>query len=93
MYGLSNKIVDEIVNIKKKYKVEVLIFGSRARGDYQENSDIDIAIKTNVNKETKYKIIDDFDKIDIIYKIDLVFIQNINNKEFLKSILMEGKEI
>ena len=91
MYGLSNKIVDEIVNIKKKYKVEVLIFGSRARGDYQANSDI--AIKTNVNKETKYKIIDDFDKIDIIYKIDLVFIQNINNKEFLKSILMEGKEI
>lgn len=93
MYGLSNKIVEEIVNIKKKYKVEVLIFGSRARGDYKANSDIDIAVKTNVDKETKYKIIDDFDKLDIIYKIDLVFIQNVNNKDFIKSILREGKEI
>lgn len=93
MYGLSDKIVKDIVNIKQKYEVEVLIFGSRARGDYKTNSDIDIAIKTNVDKETKYKIINDFDKLDIIYKIDLVFIQNINNKDFLKSILKEGKEV
>ena len=93
MYGLSDKIVKDIVNIKQKYEVEVLIFGSIARGDYKTNSDIDIAIKTNVDKETKYKIINDFDKLDIIYKIDLVFIQNINNKDFLKSILKEGKEV
>lgn len=93
MYGLSNKIIKEIINIRQKYGVEVLIFGSRARGDYKSSSDIDIAIKTKVDRETKYGIMNDFDKLDIIYKIDLVFIQNVNNNEFLESIIKEGKEI
>lgn len=93
MYGLSNKIIEEIVNIRQRYGVEVLIFGSRARGDYKSNSDIDIAIKTNVDKVTKYKIMDDFDKLDIIYILDLVFMQNVKNKEFLEAIIKEGKEI
>ena len=36
---------------------------------------------------------DEFDKIDLAYKIDLVFIQNISNKEFLETIEKEGKAI
>ena len=93
MYGLSNKLLDEIKYIKNKTNKKLLIFGSRARGDYKENSDIDIAIIDNVSQKEKYEIMDEFDKIDSELKIDLVFIQNIENEMFLDSIKREGKEL
>lgn len=91
--GLSSEIISEIKRIQQEYNIEILIFGSRARGDNKINSDIDIAIKTRVDRNKKYKIMDEFDKIDLAYKIDLVFIQNISNKEFLETIEKEGKAI
>lgn len=94
MYGLSNELIEKIKKIRKNYNVKMYIFGSRARGDYKYNSDIDIAIidyKISVDK--KYQIMNEFDKIDSQYKIDVIFIQNIKNKEFLNSIKEEGKEI
>ena len=58
-FGLKESILENISNILKKYKeVEsAKIFGSRARGDYKNTSDIDIAlfgndkIKENILKE------------------------------------------
>ena len=35
----------------------------------------------------------DFDLIDTVYKIDLVFMQDIQNNQFLETIRKEGKEI
>ena len=42
MYGLNDKIITEIKKIQENNKVRMLLFGSRARGNYKENSDIDI---------------------------------------------------
>ena len=42
--GLKRALVDEMVALAKQYGVEKLIlFGSRARGDYRDKSDIDLA--------------------------------------------------
>lgn len=89
MYGLSNEIYEKIINIIRKYNYEFILFGSRARGDYKTNSDIDIAIK-EVRKEDIYKIQNDFDLLDIPYTFDLVFIKADTNKELLISIKSEG---
>lgn len=90
-YGLSEKIVNQINDIIKKYEqYNFKLFGSRARGDYKKTSDIDIAIFENVDKKDEYRIRDDFDKLDIIYKIDLVFITDKIKKEFLESIKKDG---
>lgn len=90
-YGLSEKIVNQINDIIKKYEqYNFKLFGSRARGDYKKTSDIDIAIFENINKKDEYRIRDDFDKLDIIYKIDLVFITDKIEKEFLESIKKDG---
>jgi len=44
-YGLREQVLDEIKELAKKYDIEqVILFGSRARGDYQERSDIDLAV-------------------------------------------------
>ena len=90
-FGLTEKVYNDIKNIieeNSKYKFK--IFGSRAKGTYRNNSDIDIAIFQDVNKEDEYKIRNEIDKLDIIYKIDLVFINSKTKKELLESISEEG---
>lgn len=88
--GLSNEIIKSIKDIVRKYNYEFKIFGSRARGNYKYNSDIDIAIFENVCEEDEYKIKNDFDLLDIPYMIDLVFINKNTKKELLNSIKEEG---
>ena len=83
-FGLSDDIYEKIKKIADKYnKYKFKIFGSRARGDYRSNSDIDIAIEGNI-------IVNEFDMIDMVYTMDIVFIEDITKKEFLDSILKEG---
>ena len=51
-FGLSDDIYEKIKKIADKYnKYKFKIFGSRARGDYRSNSDIDIAIEGNIDKK------------------------------------------
>ena len=54
---------------------------------------IDIAIFENVSKEDEYKIRNEFDLLDIVYKIDLVFINKKTKPEFLSEINKEGVNI
>lgn len=90
-YGLSDEIYNKIKEIVKKYSnYQFNIFGSRARGDYKANSDIDIAIMDFVNDVEKFKIKNEFDLLDIPYTIDLIFTQDITKKEFLDSIKKES---
>lgn len=91
MYGLSNEIIEKIRTVGKNNNIKIMIFGSRAKGNYKENSDIDIAIIEEVSESKKYKIMDEIDQINCEYKIDIVFIQNIKNEKFLNSIKQEGK--
>ena len=93
-FGLSEEVLEQIkriVNENPKYKFK--IFGSRAKNTYRKTSDIDIAVFENVNKEDEYKIRNEFDLLDIVYKIDLVFISKNTKPEFLTEIKKEGVEI
>lgn len=76
--------------IEKYNKYTFKIFGSRARGDYKKESDIDLAIIDDVDAKTKFNIMNDFDMIDIPYQIDLVFVIDVQKKEFLNSIERDG---
>ena len=43
--GIREQVIKEIIDFAKKYDVEkVLLFGSRARGDFKRTSDIDLAV-------------------------------------------------
>ena len=62
-FGLSEDTyikLKEVVNKYSNYKFK--IFGSRARGDYKNNSDIDIAIEGNVDRKEKF--VTEFDKLE-----------------------------
>lgn len=52
MFGLSNEVIKDISDVLKKHPNidKVLIFGSRAKGNYTEGSDIDLALIGRVFK-------------------------------------------
>ena len=92
-FGLSEKIYEEIKNVVNKYnKYQFKIFGSRARGDYKDNSDIDIAILGDVNEGDEYLILNELDLINMPYTIDVVFMKKIEKQSLIDSILKEGVE-
>ena len=42
--GIREKVLEEICALAEKYRLDrVILFGSRARGDYKKTSDIDLA--------------------------------------------------
>ena len=75
MYGLSDELINKIRKISTENDIKLYIFGSRARGDYRANSDIDIAVMDSISTEKKYKIsIEDvyeiINKMSVNYKLD-----------------------
>ena len=41
--GIKEQVIQEIIQLAKENQVEkVILFGSRARGDFKERSDIDL---------------------------------------------------
>ena len=59
-FGLSKDIYNKIKNVVLKYSsYEFKIYGSRARGDFKKESDVDIAVFGNINEEDKMKILYD----------------------------------
>lgn len=43
--GIKTEVIEEICQIAKKYHMQkVILFGSRARGDFHRASDIDLAV-------------------------------------------------
>lgn len=93
MYGLSKEIIETLKIIEKNNNIKIYIFGSRARGDYKEYSNIDLCITEEIDQKKRYKIMDDVDKIMTHHKIDLIFIQDVKNEEFIKNIYKDKREI
>lgn len=96
-FGLEEKVINDIVNILKKYEeVEsAKIFGSRARGDYRKASDIDIALfGDNLTHSINTKIFYEIDDLYLPYKIDLINFNSISPENTIRdNILKEGVEI
>lgn len=93
-FGLTERELDEIKIIYHLFpEIEkIIIFGSRARGDFRRTSDIDIALIGNVEK-TIYKIRDYFDESRIIYTVDVVDFSKIESSTFKEDIEKEGIEL
>ena len=90
MYGLSDELINKIRKISTENDIKLYIFGSRARGDYKNNSDLDIAIKGELDDKKQYEILSLFDLLDIPYMLDIIFINKIKKKELLESIKRDG---
>ncbi len=73
--GLSPRDINTIHSILSKYSLikTVLLFGSRAKGNYKQGSDIDLAIMNEgLEVTTIQKIIADFEDSTLPYFTDIV---------------------
>ncbi len=96
MIGLTQKELEILKNVFKKFDdiKEVILFGSRALGTHKTASDIDLAIKGNVDINTlsklKYTLEED---TNLPYFFDVVIYDNLDNLELKKHIDGFGKVI
>jgi uncharacterized protein len=93
--GLSKDERDRITSIFSGYdQIEkVLLYGSRAKGNYQAASDIDLTlIGNNINQTLKQKIEFDLDDLLLPYKFDISIYHKISNPDFKRHIDTFGME-
>lgn len=73
---------------------EVILFGSRARGEHRSNSDIDLAIQTNNATYSKQNLIEnEITEMSTYLKLDIVFVDRLTKKGLINNIKREGKII
>ena len=97
VYGIYDKSFNLILKcIKDTGQVKkIILFGSRAMGNYKKGSDIDIAIQgDNVDYNTITEINTTLNqKLEIPYHVDIVYYNQINNIELKKHIDTFGKTL
>ena len=94
LFGLETTVLDLIVRtISKNEKVKkVILFGSRAKGNYKIGSDIDLALfSQNLDHDELLKINVEVSGLLLPYKIDILDFNKITNKELKEHILKIGK--
>ncbi len=89
--GLKQQTIEEIVSLAREYEIEkVILFGSRARGDYRRTSDIDLAIKGG---NTVRFALDVEEVVMTLLKFDIVDLDGAVQEELRQSIMEEGVAI
>ena len=94
--GLKDRQIKNIKQVFSKYNHvdEVVIYGSRALGNYRKASDIDLAVKGgNLNSTDEMRITFDLDDLMLPYKFDITIYNHINNQELRHHIDQFGKII
>ena len=84
------RIYQSIADLGKQFKADkIVLFGSRARGDNRERSDIDIAV-FGVSKEKQPAFIQAVGSLPTLLDFDIVFITDNTNEALMKDISQDG---
>lgn len=87
--GIRPEVVRELRNLAKSCGVkQVILFGSRARGDYSQTSDIDLAVSGG---DVVRFSLDVEEEISTLLFFDVVNLDGPVQEELLASIYREGK--
>jgi predicted nucleotidyltransferase len=86
--GIKPIVLDEINSLANQYHVKkVILFGSRARGDFKRTSDIDIAVEGG---DFVRFALDVDEETSTLLKFDIVDLSRDIQQELRKSIETEG---
>lgn len=94
-FGLAKNTVDAIVVVFEEHpKIDkAFIFGSRAKGNYRNDSDIDIAVKgQDLNYKDITKILGQLEDLNLGHAIDLLDYQTIKEPALIEHIDRVGIE-
>ncbi len=94
-FGLSNEDIDKIKVVFAKFpEIErVVIYGSRAKGNYKPSSDIDLTlVGEKLTLSLLQSLENDMDDLLLPYKFDISIFHQISNPDLLNHIERVGKE-
>ena len=87
--GIRSQVLQEIAALAQKYGIQrVILFGSRARGDYRRASDIDLAV-TGGDMDGFALAVDG--ETSTLLEYDVVNLDGVVQEDLKKNILEEGK--
>ena len=93
-FGLSDKNYRILLDIIGNYvkSGSVVVYGSRAKGDFTDRSDIDIVIRdcNEINDATVSRMIDEIDESDFPYLADIRIYDDIKNNSLREHIDRAG---
>lgn len=81
-FGLSDDVIQKMQQVFAQFSnlEQVIVFGSRAKGNYKEGSDIDLALKGHaIDLSTLQSLEIRLDELLLPYKIDMVIYNTISN--------------
>ncbi|MGH1468880.1 MAG: nucleotidyltransferase family protein [Bdellovibrionales bacterium] len=94
--SIPKEVFNLLLKIKRMFPVEqILLFGSRARGDFKERSDIDIAISAPACNSRQWLEIEElllYNSVSLL-NIDLVRFDQITDPTFKERIESESISI
>lgn len=94
MYGLKDIHIKKIQAVFANYSTveKAVLYGSRAKGNYRNGSDIDLVLTgENLDLSTLFKIENEIDDLLLPYKIDLSIFHKIENPDLINHINRVGK--
>ncbi|WP_375581245.1 nucleotidyltransferase domain-containing protein [Marivirga tractuosa] len=95
-FGLPDSLIEKITNILQSHSEveEALIYGSRAKGNYREGSDIDMVLKGKLlTEEIRNQIFWEIDELNSPYTLDLSIYHQITSQELIQHIDRVGKTL
>ncbi|WP_195670214.1 nucleotidyltransferase family protein [Bacteroides intestinalis] len=94
-YGISATNGKRITDILSQYAEvqESILFGSRAKGNFKPGSDIDLAVKGPVSKDTLSALLTAFEESLLPYFVDVVIYEHITNEALREHIDRVGISI
>lgn len=93
-FGLNDSNIQAIRSVFSQYDSieQALIYGSRAKGNYRNGSDIDITLMgEGLDLSTLMKLEDQLDDLMLPYKIDLSLYHQIENHDLKEHIKRVGR--
>lgn len=95
MFGLEPDTIEKIKLVFSNFEniEKVILYGSRAKGNYRKGSDIDITLigKNLKLNNSVYPIDEQLDELDLPYTFDISIFSHIDNKDLIEHIQRIGK--
>ncbi len=92
-YGLSDESIQKINSVFNKFPAveKVILYGSRAKGNFRKGSDVDFTLLGNdLNFDILGKIKMEFDDSSLPYKFDVSIFSTLSDPDFLDHIKRVG---
>jgi predicted nucleotidyltransferase len=94
MFGLSDQTRLSIQQVFARYPTiqQVIIYGSRAKGNYRPGSDIDLTLLSNAIENTVLsRVLVDLDELNTPYLMDVSIFEKIESQDLIEHIQRVGQ--